>query len=159
MKKIPMKHGRFVMVDDEDFEEMSKYKWSTSLDPKHHYAKHTVYYPDGTRKTLRMHRLIMKAPNGVWVDHINGNGLDNRKENLRLCSPSENARNCRLGKGNTSGFKGVYLVKGKWRGEIKVNKTKYHLGTYKNKIDAAKAYDQAAKKYFGEFAKLNFNNQ
>jgi len=104
-----------------------------------------------------MHRLILNAPDGMQVDHVNEIGLDNRKSNLRICNQSENQRNRSKQKNNTSGFKGVHwhVVDKRWMATIKVDKKKIHLGSFRNPIDAAKVYNSAAIKYHGEFANLN----
>ncbi len=99
----------------------------------------------------------MGFPDGKQVDHINGNPLDNRRENLRICENAENNRNKGLTKASTSGYKGVSLYKrsGTWRAYIVTNYKQKHLGTFDNPIDAAKAYNVAAIKFHGEFARLN----
>lgn len=105
-----------------------------------------------------MHREIMQTPMELQTDHINGNKLDNRKENLRICTCSENQHNKKIYKNNLSGYKGVYFDKANncWRALIRINGKKIYLGTFYASKDAAKAYDIAAKKYFGEFAVFNF---
>lgn len=107
-----------------------------------------------------MHRFILDAPHGMEVDHKNGDGLDCRRENMRLATRKQNAFNRKRPSVNTSGFKGVTLVKptGKWLAQIEVGGKNMHLGTYESKIEAARAYDKAAIKYHGEFARLNFEN-
>lgn len=105
-----------------------------------------------------MHRLILNVTDAiVFVDHIDGNGLNNQRSNLRACSNAENLMNRPANKNNTSGFKGVILDKtnGKWIAQIMLKRKHIGLGSYSNKIDAAKAYNDAAKIYFGEFAYLN----
>jgi hypothetical protein len=99
----------------------------------------------------------MNAPKGMIVDHINRNGLDNRKANLRLATISENCRNRGIRKGASSKFKGVHWcnTRKKWLVGIKLNGHRKHLGSFDNEIKAAKAYDEAAKKYHGQFATLN----
>ena len=110
-------------------------------------------------KHLYLHRIIMDATKRTEiVDHINGNIYDNRRENLRIGNKSDNGSNLRhLPIHNTSGFKGVHYdkVNHKWRARIQVNGKHIHLGRFKDKIEAAKAYDEAAIKYFGEFACTN----
>jgi len=102
----------------------------------------------------------MKANSGEVVDHINHNLLDNRRQNLRICTPSENKRNRVLAKNNSSGYKGVNWSKGanKWRTQISINGKQKHLGLFNNILLAAEAYDSAAQKYYGEFAYTNFKN-
>src|SRR5690242_17796567 len=103
-----------------------------------------------------MHRVIMNASADIHVDRINGDGLDNRRENLRLCTRDENMMNRRKNSNNSSGYKGVDRNKGKWRAYIQVDKKWIHLGYFSTAEQAAHAYDNAAKKYFGEFANTNF---
>ena len=104
-----------------------------------------------------MHRLIIDCPVNMQTDHINGNGLDNRKSNLRVCYNYQNARNQKLRPNSNSGFKGVSLIKdrNKWVAQIKVNGKVKYLGAYTLKEEAARAYNKAAKELFGEFAWLN----
>lgn len=106
-----------------------------------------------------MHREIIDVPEGWFVDHINHNGLDNRKANVRPATPADNARNARYPKRNTtSKYRGVWYNKQtkKWRVQILVNRKKKHIGYFNNETDAAKAYDRAARRLHGEFAILNF---
>lgn len=111
-------------------------------------------------KRISIHRLLTNAPKGLDVDHINGNSLDNRMSNLRVCVHSKNTKNRKINKDNKSGYKGVVAdsaVVGKpWRATIKNGGKTHYLGRYQFIEDAAKAYDSAAIKYFGEFARLNF---
>lgn len=139
------------MVDDEDYDYLVQFSWS--LDSKG-YAKH-LFLPEF--KNRKMHRLIMDAPSGVQVDHINGNKLDNRRSNLRLCNNSQNQMNKGLQSNNTSGYKGVTWRKdvNKWRAQIFFGGKNFVLGNFENKKDAAKAYNQKALELHGEFAKLN----
>ena len=143
--------GKHAIVDSEDYPYFSKHKW---------YCIWSGYPSTTTweRKTNVhhvMHRMIMKAKKGQFVDHINRNKLDNRKSNLRFCNIKQSARN--IGPRNKWGYKGVSLIKKTkmWRAAIKVNYKNIHLGHYQNVIEAAKAYNRAAKTYFGEFAYLN----
>ncbi len=105
-----------------------------------------------------MHRVIKGAKAGQSVDHVNGNGLDNRRSNLRLCAHAENLRNRKIHKNNKSGFKGVRKRKESslWRAEIRSNHKFYFLGNFHSAEEAAHAYDAAALKLHGEFARLNF---
>lgn len=152
MKKIPLTQGKFAIIDDEDFELVSQYKWRVCCRKNQKYAateinNHKVY----------MHRLILGI-NGVQeIDHINGNGLNNCRKNLRHCSRSQNNMNRHKSWG-TSEYKGVswYKQRKKWRAIIKYNKKYKHLGYFDSEIEAAKVYDNAALEHFGKFAQLNF---
>lgn len=155
-KLIPLTKGYFAIVDDDDYEKLNCHKW---------YAKsirhsHIVYASRDIGSIHEMmHRVIMGNPDGVSIDHINGNSIDNRKENLRICTHSQNLSNrSKMNTKNTSGYKGVGWSKNarKWSASITHNYKKIHLGYFFDIIDAAKARDVAALKYHGEFASLNF---
>lgn len=106
---------------------------------------------------MRMHRIVMNAGKGKVIDHINGNGLDNQKKNLRECTHAENCKNMGQYASNTSGYKGVSWNKcrGMWQAYIKDNGKQRHLGYFPDVIQAAKAYNKASKKYYGKFGKPN----
>jgi len=161
MKQIPLTQGKFAIVDDEDYERLvAMGKWYFMSNG---YAVRTERYKRENGKfsyrQIRMHREIMGLYFGdkIEVDHINNNRLDNRRCNLRACSKSENNRNASLRKDNLCKFKGVSfnISSKKYRARIKFNKKNIHLGCFQNIIEAAAAYNAAALKYFGEFAKLN----
>ena len=153
MKKILLTKGYFAIVDDSDFEWLNQWKWHYSQPG---YASKGKPYINGKPQgQLLMHRLIMKCPDNKTVDHINQNKLDNRKKNLRICSYHENRMNSSLPSNNTSGFKGVYFYKGKWSAQVKLNGKMNYVGRFINKEEAAKAYNQKAAEFFGEFANLN----
>lgn len=137
------------LVDDEDFERVSQYKWSIR---KHRDIYYAYGFIDG--KMIPLHQFIMKDK---WIDHINRKGLDCRKSNLRKVTPSQNQRNRRANKNSTSKYKGVYWQKAgcKWRATIFVNNKLLSLGFFCNELDAALAYNKAAIKHFGEFARIN----
>ncbi len=153
-KRIKLSCGKWAIVDAADYEQLSEYRWCALEKGRSWYAK--TLNRNGT--ILSMHRLILNAPKGLFVDHINHNGLDNRRENLRLCTHLENLRNARPSTGGSSKYKGVSWEKAKKRFRAKINHNRkgIHLGYFKNEIDAAKAYDKKAKELFGEFAYLNF---
>lgn len=160
-KEIELSQGYKAIVDDEDFEYLSQFEWNARVVSGTQYAKRS-FKVDGKGTTVNMHREIMKCPKNMMVDHINGNGLDNRKENLRICTRSQNLMNSQNPKdAKTSKYKGVCFNKqtktnGKvWRSEIRLNKKAIFLGAFYEEKDAAKAYNEAALKYFGEFAKIN----
>lgn len=154
-KRISLTQGQFAIVDDEDYQELIKYKWCA------HYSKIAKSFyvsrndrSSGKKKTIRMHHQIMNTPKGMNTDHINHNTLDNRKCNLRVCTKSQNMMNHRRLSNNTSGVTGVCWDKRsqRWHSQIVVNKKGMHLGYYENKEDAINARKQAENKYFGEFA-------
>ena len=155
-KLIPLTQGQFAIVDPEDYDKLSQFKWTAAKSPNTFYAVRSV-----RGRQIRMHRLITNAPKGLVVDHINHNGLDNRKQNLRLCTRSENARNQRPQANCSSKYKGVCWHKNqkKWLARVHSNGVTYHLGSFKSQIAAAKAYDKKAKQLFGEYAHLNFPYQ
>ncbi len=157
MKQIPLgKSGQFALVDDEDFERVSCFKWYTDTLGYIQRTYSTVEQSIKGKKTCLLHREILPSC-AKEIDHINGNKADNRKENLRECTRSQNCINQAIRKDNKSGVKGVYWAKDrqKWRACIGVNWKTINLGTFKNKEDALVAYNDAAIKYFGEFAVLN----
>jgi hypothetical protein len=160
-KSIPLTQGKFALVDDEDYDWLMNWKWYYKKDKAGNgYAvRHDSVLVK--RKLIPMHRVILNAPDGVQVDHINNNradhGLYNQRSNLRICTNAENQANVGIQSNNTSGYKGVTLDKrtNHWRAQIIVNRKRISIGFYKNPQDAARAYDQAALKYFGKFANIN----
>ncbi|MDD2923192.1 MAG: HNH endonuclease [Anaerolineales bacterium] len=158
MKTIALTQGKSAIVDDEDYEYLSQFNWQVIKG----YAYRTGARPE--RKHIAMHNEIMKVGSGKHVDHINLNPLDNRKENLRVCSFGQNIFNRPIFKNNKSGYKGVVrertaIITPKWRAQIQVNKKIIYLGSFRSPEEAARVYDKAAVKYFGEFANLNFPNE
>jgi len=155
MKLIPLTRGKSAIVDDADFVWLSQRTWTLSGNLGNHYA--STWVP--IKKTQRlMHREIMNPPSGIEVDHINGDHLDNRRMNLRLCSRSENGKNRKkCATKTTSVYKGVSWNKSrmKWYSHIKHNGKSIHLGSFREEIDAAMAYNKAAIEYFGDFAAVN----
>lgn len=152
MKKIPISRGLHVLVDDADYEFLMQWKWSAC-------GEHPIYAVRGYRvgrKTcpVKMHRQILGAPEGWIVDHINGNSLDNRKANLRLATPNQNAQNRRVR--NRLGFRGVYPEGKKFRAYIQGNGRRVNLGIFTDPAEAARAYDAAARKMHKAYAVLNF---
>ena len=150
MKEIILFRGEIALVDDEDYEYVSQFKWYAKLNKRNGY-KYAITNNGG--KNLSMHRMILGAEDPkIPVDHINMNGLDNRTVNIRLSTPSFNAINRGKQKNNTSGYKGVFLRKEyknpTWKAAIRVNQKLINIGTFDNPEDAARAYDSAALDYF-----------
>lgn len=151
-KLIPLTQGKFAIVDEEDYVAMSKFKWAAQK------SAHETFYAKSGKKILLMHRLIINAPAGIQVDHLNHDGLDNRKINLRLCSNAQNARNARKKLTPCSSkFKGVSWDKldRKWKASIRFNRKSRTIGRFNTEDQAAIAYNEKAKELFGEFACLN----
>ena len=156
MKEIPLTKGLFALVDDEDFDRLNQWNWRAKKSRKTFYADRH-FEKDGRRTYVHMHRLIVDAPLELEVDHKDGNGLNNQRYNLRICTQKQNRRNISVQKNNRLGYKGVHQEsKGSFSARITVDKKLMWLGSYKNPIDAAKAYDLAATKHHGEFARTNF---
>ena len=146
--------GKYVaLVDDEDFEALNEIKWSIMKCPRSLYAVKIIRV-NGRTATIRMHQLVL---NGKGIDHIDGNGLNNQKYNLRFCTNSENQMNVRKQKNTSSIYKGVcfHKITGKWMAHIRINGKRIHLGLFISEVDAAKAYNAKAIELFCGFAHLN----
>jgi hypothetical protein len=152
---IALSKGQFAIVDAADFYWLSRFKWHCAITNNSAYAHHCF-----GGKNMSMHRVIMKPGPDLVVDHIDGNGLNNTRGNLRICTKKQNIYN-RKGRGKTSQYKGICRQKQskKWYAQIKYNGKQIHLGCFEREIDAAKAYDEKALQLFGEFAYLNFPNE
>ncbi len=159
MKQIPLTQGQFALVDDEDYDELSKFKWHLHKGKSVSYAATNAKDDSGKWKMLLIHRVILKLTNpNVKCDHKDGNGLNNQRSNIRVCTRGENARNSRLPKNNKSGYKGVSFNRrlNKFMSTIGYNSKKIHIGYFDNQKDAALAYDIAARHFHNEFSRLNF---
>ena len=159
MKEIPLTQGKVSFVDDEDFEFLSRWKWSnwTTSRRRTSYAIRSTYI-NGKRGTIFMHRAILGlSDSSIHGDHHDGNGLNNIHSNLRTATCSQNSHNRQIPLNNSSGFKGVYRHKygRSWHARIKVNDKMLDCGHYQTPANAAIAYNIAALQYFGEFARLN----
>jgi hypothetical protein len=149
MKIRLLNTDKVAIIDGNSFEKIKSYRWRLSK------AGNGYAVASHGTKQISMHRVILNPSQKIHIDHINGDGLDNRIENLRLCTHGQNMSNRKLHKNNTSGYKGVNWESEKWRATIYRNGKKISLGCFDDILDAAKAYNKAALKYYGEFAKLN----
>jgi hypothetical protein len=155
-QQIKLTKGKFAIVDDADFEWLNQWQWQAHFQRGLWYARRTEgKFP--FRKTIPMHNQIKGTPKGMVTDHKDGNGLNNQRDNLRICTRLQNARNSRKSLQNTSGFKGVTYNKEskKWRARITDNRKQFFLGSFNTPEEAGRAYDEAAKKYHGEFSQTN----
>ena len=155
---IRLTNGMYTIVDPENFDWLNNYKWHCKPSSTNFYAV-TYIIRNNIRIKEYMHRLVLSAPPHLFVDHINRKSLDNRKANLRHATAKQNMWNRDYGKNlGTSKYKGVHWAKreGKWRALITVSRKTKHLGFFFDEKSAARAYDEAAKKFHGEFAVLNY---
>ncbi len=149
VRRIPLGKGLFATIDSADCEEVSKYHWYSSRGGN--------VYAAATRngRTVYMHRMLMRPRKGYVVDHIDGNGLNNRRCNLRVCTPAQNLAN-KSPRGGSSQFVGVYRRRDKWVAHVTRRGKYYYLGIFDDEVAAAKARDRKAYELHGEYAYLNF---
>jgi len=155
MKTINLSKGKQAIVDDEDFDYLSQWKWCVNSAG---YAVRGVHhYENGKRKTtlILMHRIINETPDGFYTDHADGNPLNNARSNLRNATKGENQRNMKLRKDSSSGVKGVQKNGKNWMAGIRVGGKRLHLGTYTSKELASQAYNEASLKIYGAFSATN----
>ncbi len=155
---IPLTQGQFAIVDAGDFDWLSQWKWHADWNPrkKQWSARTNVTEADGRQRGIRMHRMIMGDAVRM-VDHIDGNTLNNCRSNLRACTPITNGRNRSKVAPSSSRFKGVSWNRrqGYWGAYIRIDKQLKYLGCFSKEVDAARAYNDAATRHFGPFARLN----
>lgn len=161
MKSITLTGGLIAHVDDEDYEKLIQYNWIPAKRKRKIYAFASLKMGYRSGPAIYMHQLIMNPPNGFEVDHRDGNGLNNQKANLRLCSHQQNCQNAKKREApSTSKYKGVLKSRScrfkPWRAYIKKDNRQYSLRHHETEEAAARAYDAKAKELFGEFACLNF---
>jgi|GEM_PF-1043650 AP2 domain. len=156
MINLPLRNGGFTSIDNEDLTLVKPFKWRRQPKPSGKSYAITRLVANGKATTLRMHRLIMHAAKNAVVDHINHDGLDNRKANLRIVSVAKNNYNRRKLKLKTSKFKGVHQTElGYWKAGLRLNYKQIHLGTFDSQELAAAAYNHKARQVFGQHACLN----
>lgn len=158
MKEIPLTRGYTALVDDADWPFLSLRKWTACVKPSGNVYAVSYFRENGKVKVLRMHTLVSGISSLQEIDHVDGNTLNNQSRNLRACSRSENCRNTRNHLDAFCKYKGVdfHRASKSFRARIYVLGERIHLGLFDKELDAAHAYDSAALKYFGEFARINF---
>lgn len=156
--EIPLTRGKVALVDDEDAPTVLALRWFAL--PTNHpdvwYAGRNERRPDGKMRLVYLHTFLLHSGDGLTVDHRNGDGLDNQRQNLRECRHGQNMRNRRRHRNNTSGFKGVVRQGRGWGAKIMCERRDYWLGSFGTAEEAARAYDEAARRLHGEFARTNF---
>lgn len=157
-RAIPLTQNKFTIVDEADYEYLMQWGWRAQRDGRTWYAMRHVRLPDGKETCAIMHRVLLDAPDGAKVDHKDGDGLNNTRDNLRLATNQENGCNRQTNSNSVSGYKGVTWNKrrNKWQANIKVNGKRIYLALVADAEVAARVYDAAARLHFGKFARLNF---
>jgi hypothetical protein len=159
MKTIPLTQGKFALVDDEDYDYLMQWKWCAHKNPsKYHDRFYAVRSTWGKkRKFIQMHSFIMKPPLGMVIDHIDHDGLNNQKSNMRICTAAQNNMNL-IPRGRSKYLGVCYNIQNKPKASIWKNNKTIYLGMFETEEDAARAYDIKAKELHGEFANLNFKD-
>lgn len=155
---IPLTQGKVALIDAADYERVSQYCWRLHERGGNFYARRAIRVASRKYRYQTLHRFLLDDPSECFIDHINHDGLDNRRSNLRLATPSQNMYNRRPNRDTSSEYKGVSYAadRGLWRAEIRANGARLNLGQYEAPEDAARAYDSAARRLHGAFAALNF---
>ena len=159
-REIPLTQGKVAIVDAADYEWLSQFRWRVYKGKRRQvwYAVRHLRLSSGKWSSMRMHREILGALPGQFVDHKDGDGLNNTRSNLRICTSQQNQFNTPGLASTSSRFKGVSWEKrrGWWIASIRMQGKSHFIGSYHDEIDAARAYDAVAKELHGEFARLNF---
>lgn len=151
---IPLSQGLVTVIDCDDLKLVEGYVWHVFIDKTNAYARRTDRLAGGVRKTIQLHRIIARCPDDRVVDHIDGNGLNNVRSNLRICDPINNAQNLKDYKNNSTGFRGVqHYGNGRFRAQIRHQKKLIHLGVFDCAEEASAAYESAKAKLHGEFVR------
>jgi hypothetical protein len=146
--RVPLTLGKFALIDDADAPLLAGHRWTAHINRGVWYARSRLGGP-----TVLLHRLVLNAPSGVIVDHRNGDGLDNRRSNLRLATNAQNCRNLARRSNNTSGVPGVARnANGRWQAYLTINRRRVYLGAFVNIEDAKLARQAGERLYYGEFA-------
>ncbi len=157
-----MAQPQYAKVGPADYKRLREYEWFAQKGKNCFYAVRRARGPKGSKlATIYMHRELIDVGDGLLIDHVNQDSMDNRRANLRGATRAQNIRNRKkFSTSSVSKYKGIYRYKDKkrWIARIMFERKRIHLGIFRNEIDAAKAYDRAAIKYHGEFASLNFPN-
>jgi hypothetical protein len=158
MAIVSLTQGQVAFVDDDDLKRVNEHLWHAkwNKDTQSFYARTSIRVAKGRQRTVELHRFIMHEPNGMWIIHRNGDALDCRKENLRPATAVESGRNRGKHRDNTTGFLGVTKRKNRYHAQLYVNGKNKMLGSFKTAVEAALVRDVASRRYFGEFARLNF---
>jgi hypothetical protein len=153
---VRLRSGVSFLIDEADLPRLSGWWWSAINHGKGRFTVRGERIVGGVRTRVALHRFLLQAPEGVLVDHVNGDPLDNRRANLRLCNWTENARNRGPRKSSSTRLKGVSKFARGFRSTIVVEGRRIYLGAFSDPVEAAKAYDRAARRLYGEFARPNF---
>lgn len=157
--RLRLTQGQETVFDDADWPRIARYRWYTISSKSGYYAMTKIKWPDGRRRVIGMHRLLMDDPPGRRVDHISRDTLDNRRQNLRAATDSQNKTNARLYRNNTTGFRGVRRWADPrlkpWYAQVSLHGKRHHLGSFVTMEEAIRAYDAAARALHGEYASLN----
>jgi hypothetical protein len=156
-REIRLTKGLSALVDAADFDWLSQWNWCANQGRYAVRQSHREDRADGKRGFIHMHREILAPPVGMYVDHVNGDGLDNRRANLRVCTRQQNAQNGR-GDLRADKLRGAFAIKDRWQAIIIANGHRHYLGTFRTQEEAARVYDAAARQLHGDFAVLNFGD-